>query len=86
MPFLARTGFPLICPFLLYKKTSHDFSTIGVRVVAHAFIELFSFPVPSSCRYSESSQPSAWQSDIPASLSSPDDTLHRLVSSQSGAG
>ena len=31
-------------------------------------------------------QPSAWQSDIPASLSSPDDILHRLVFSQPTTG
>ena len=37
-------------------------------------------------QYPRYAQPSAWQSDIPASLSSPDDILHRLAFSQPTTG
>ena len=75
-------------PGALYKKDDTAFLCWTYSPeVTYAFLinegaSFLLFPVLSSCRYSESSQPSAWQSDIPASLSSPDDILHKLVFSR----
>ena len=69
---MQKSGHGLTLQNGMDRGSFSTFSAVLLFVVS-------SLPLVCDGQYPRYAQPSAWQSDIPASLSSPDDILHRLV-------